>query len=237
MILSYSGGSLREQQVQQVQQLDSSMPPHSQWLDLVASGPRLALTDDSIMSVSETGTAVSRWPLPQSPGKPVAAAQISPTDILVLTKDCIGYVISIAASEPTVVTVGRVYGKINGRPAVLIREQPQPEDTSCSGDRFTFRSAGVCGPCWSTIKLAPHPILSAGDLEIPFEVSNVVRMLGFLGESINADQQSQQQTLKDFARRELKRFGCWFLPSLAENLHRTDLSLACRHFSLDLLQE
>ncbi|MFN9286785.1 MAG: hypothetical protein ACK6EB_01865, partial [Planctomyces sp.] len=84
----------------------------------------------------------------------MAAAQISPTDILVLTKDCIGYVISIAASEPTVVTVGRVYGKINGRPAVLIREQPQPEDTSCSGDRFTFRSAGVCGPCWSTIKLA-----------------------------------------------------------------------------------
>jgi hypothetical protein len=239
VFLSYSGGSLRVQPIQQgqKQQLDSSMPPHSQWLDLVASGPRLALTDDSIMSVSETGTAVSRWPLPQSPGKPVAAAQISPTDILVLTKDCIGYVISIAASEPTVVTVGRVYGKINGRPAVLIREQPQPEDTSCSGDRFTFRSAGVCGPCWSTIKLAPHPILSAGDLEIPFEVSNVVRMLRFLGDNKNADQQSQQQTLKDFARRELKRFGCWFLPSLAENLHRTDLSLACRHFSLDLLQE
>jgi len=206
-----------------------------QWLEPVDSGARLALTDKAVVSVSEAGEVLSEWRLPPNCAAPVAAAQISANEVLVLSKNRLCYAMTLAGQTPKVFEVGRIRSDINGQQATLVRQALPAEDTG--NHTFLFRSGGVSGPCWSTIHLRQQQLLTAEGLTIPFEVTSVVNMLRFLRDDSDADQQRQEQILRDFARCELNRFGRWFLPLLAENLHRPDLSRACRHFSLDLIQE
>lgn len=207
-----------------------------QWLDPVASGARLALLSTEIVSVSEDGQYARRWALPPNSHPSVAAAQLSQTETLVLTQDGLGLLMNLSGTDPTFVMVGRLRSRIRGNRALLLREQTTAAG-DCSRPSFMFRSPGNSGPCWSRIHLHAHSLLSASEIEFPFEVSNTVRMLRFLQDNPDADRLRKEQTLRDFARRELERFGRWFLPALAENLHNSDLSRSCRHFSLDLLRE